>query len=89
MTTFRKPQALMCIPQTLQVHVFETTIRVLGGLLSAHVLLTRDASLVPQYDGLFLAKAVDLADRMMPAFNTSSGLPAPWVHLQQVRGFRA
>ena len=67
-----------------QVHVFETTIRVLGGLLSAHVLLDRDRSLVPEYDGLFLRQAQDLADRMLPAFDTRTGLPGPFVHLQQV-----
>ncbi len=67
-----------------QVHVFETTIRVLGGLLSGHVLLDRDPSLVPSYDGLLLHLAVDLADRMLSAFDTPSGLPAPWAHLQGV-----
>jgi hypothetical protein len=36
--------------------VFETSIRVLGGLVSGHVLLARDTSLVPGYDGLFLEK---------------------------------
>lgn len=31
-----------------RVHVFELTIRALGGLLSAHVLLLRDPNLVPE-----------------------------------------
>lgn len=68
-----------------QVHVFETTIRVLGGLLSGHVLLSRDPSLVPEYDSLFLRLATDLADRMLPAFDTRTGLPGNFVHLQKVR----
>lgn len=70
---------------TPQVHVFETTIRVLGGLLSGHVLLSRDPSLVPEYDSLFLRLATDLADRMLPAFDTRTGLPGNFVHLQKVR----
>jgi hypothetical protein len=74
----------MSLHMPIQVHVFETTIRVLGGLLSAHVLLDRDRSLVPEYDGLFLRQAQDLADRMLPAFDTRTGLPGPFVHLQQV-----
>ncbi|KAF8878262.1 glycoside hydrolase [Gymnopilus junonius] len=51
---------------------FETTIRVLGGLLSAYHLTT---------DKLYLKRAIDLADRLLPAFNTASGLPLPSVDL--------
>ncbi|KAJ7447562.1 glycoside hydrolase [Mycena galericulata] len=49
---------------------FETTIRVLGGLLSTYH-LTGDA--------LYLTHAADLGDRMLPVF--SSGWPAPSVNL--------
>ncbi|OCB89004.1 glycoside hydrolase [Sanghuangporus baumii] len=52
---------------------FETTIRVLGGLLSAYHLSGGDK--------LYLEKAVDLADRMLPAFDTPSGLPLSSVNL--------
>lgn len=45
----------------------QTTIRVLGGLLSAYHLSGGDS--------LYLEKAVDLADRMIPAFDTPSGRP--------------
>ena len=38
----------------IKVHVFETIIRVLGGLLSGHVLITRNRSLIPEYDDLLL-----------------------------------
>lgn len=48
------------------VSVFETTIRELGGLLSAHDL---------SGDKVFLTKAVELADLLMPAFDTASGIP--------------
>lgn len=38
----------------VKVHVFETIIRVLGGLTSGHVLIEREPFLVPGYDGLLL-----------------------------------
>ena len=49
------------------VNVFETTIRVLGGLLSAYHLSNNDP--------LYLRKAVDLGDRLLPAFSSESGIP--------------
>ncbi|KAJ7159765.1 glycoside hydrolase [Mycena filopes] len=52
--------------------MFETTIRVLGGLLSAHHLTG---------DSLYLQHAADLGDRMLPAFDTPSGIPAASVNL--------
>lgn len=44
-------------------HTFEITIRVLGGLLSAF-------HLSGEQDVMLLNKAVDLADRLLPAFDT-------------------
>ncbi|KAG0197985.1 mannosyl-oligosaccharide alpha-1,2-mannosidase [Mortierella sp. GBA30] len=61
-----------------EVNLFETTIRVLGGLLSAY-----DQS---SQDPVFLRKAVDLADRLMGAFETTSGIPYANVHLKDRRG---
>ena len=49
-----------------QMSVFETTIRALGGLLSAY-----DLSGLPH----LLASAVDLGNRLMPAFNSPTGIP--------------
>ncbi|KAG2422540.1 hypothetical protein HYH02_015427 [Chlamydomonas schloesseri] len=119
----------------IKVHVFETVIRVLGGLLSGHMLLDRNPGMVGPdphattwndaraseeehgdggtaadpsaagassgnsssgssrqqqqqqaaegpYDGIFLHKAVELADLLLPAFDTPSGLPALFVHLK-------
>ncbi|KAF9260838.1 glycoside hydrolase [Marasmius fiardii PR-910] len=57
---------------------FETTIRVLGGLLSAYHLSGEDR--------LYLDKAIDLADRILPVFNTRSGLPYPNVNLAKRLG---
>lgn len=68
--------------------MFETTIRVLGGLLSGHVLLAEDPGLAPGYDGLLLSLAADLGDRLLAAFDTPTGLPGAHVHLQKVGGFQ-
>lgn len=46
--------------------VFETNIRYVGGLLSTYA-LTKDK--------LFLDKAVQIADKLLPAFDTPSGIP--------------
>ncbi|XP_058807864.1 endoplasmic reticulum mannosyl-oligosaccharide 1,2-alpha-mannosidase isoform X2 [Phymastichus coffea] len=58
--------------QNRDVNLFEVTIRVLGGLLSAYHL---------SGDKMFLDKAIDLGDRMMPAFSTRSGVPFSDVNL--------
>ena len=63
---------------TLFLIVLQTTIRVLGGLLSAYHHSGGDK--------LFLRRARDLADRMLPVFDTPSGLPHPMVNLQQRKG---
>ncbi|PVZ99402.1 hypothetical protein BB558_004581 [Smittium angustum] len=61
--------------KTIEGHhtsVFETTIRVLGGLLGAYEL---------SGDELFLKKAVEIADVLMPSFHTSSGIPYPYIDI--------
>jgi Glycosyl hydrolase family 47/PA domain len=70
------------------VSVFEVTIRMLGGLLSAHVQADSVDGVAPidGYNGELLAMAVDLADRLMPAFQSDTGMPYPRVNL--VRGVR-
>ncbi|CAI5737485.1 unnamed protein product [Hyaloperonospora brassicae] len=68
------------------VSVFETTIRVLGGLLSAHLFaVNADLKLFPEggYENdALLRLAVDVADRLMPAFNTTTGIPYGTVNLK-------
>lgn len=56
-----------------EVQVFEVNIRLLAGLLTAYEL-----------DGnkKFLSLAQDLGDRLMPAFNSKTGMPYRYVHLQ-------
>jgi len=59
------------------VNLFETTIRVLGGLLSAFHL---------SGDNVFLEKAKDLGQRLLGAFTSSSGIPYSDVNLKSTRG---
>ncbi|KAJ7250853.1 glycoside hydrolase [Mycena haematopus] len=63
----------MSLERNATFNTFETTIRVLGGLLSAYHLSGNDS--------LYLEKAIDLADRIIPVFNTPSGLPLTNVNL--------
>lgn len=67
------------------VSVFETNIRVLGGLLGAHVmadLFRQRGERMQWYRDELLHMAKDLGHRLLPAFNTSSGLPYPKVNLR-------
>ncbi len=59
--------------KNIEVQAFEITIRLLGGLLSAY-----------QVDGdkRFLTLAEDLGKRLLPIYNTSTGIPYRYVHLQ-------
>ncbi|KAL0348938.1 UNVERIFIED_CONTAM: Alpha-mannosidase I MNS4 [Sesamum angustifolium] len=65
------------------VSVFETTIRVLGGLLSAHLIASdyNTGMRIPSYDDELLHLAEDLARRMLPAFDTPTGIPFGSVNL--------
>ncbi len=56
-----------------EVSVFETEIRLVGGLLSAHHACG---------DPVLLARAKDLADRLLPAFDTPTGMPYRYVNLR-------
>lgn len=56
--------------------VFETTIRVVGGLLSAYDL---------SGDKVFLDKAKDITDRLLPAWDTTSGIPYNRINLAHGR----
>ncbi len=55
------------------VQVFEITIRTLGGLITAYQL---------DGDERFLALATDLADRLLPAFQSPTGMPYWGVNLR-------
>jgi mannosidase alpha-like ER degradation enhancer 2 len=59
--------------KNIEVQSFEITIRLLGGLLSAY-----------QLDGnrKFLLLSADLGKRLLPVFNSSTGMPYRYVNLQ-------
>lgn len=86
-----------------KVQVFETVIRGVGGLLSAHLFAVGELPItgydVPKtavdienhpiawpnglkYDGQLLRLALDLAQRLLPAFYTLTGMPYPRVNLR-------
>ncbi|KAL8712364.1 MAG: hypothetical protein Q9225_006959, partial [Loekoesia sp. 1 TL-2023] len=86
-----------------KVQVFETVIRGVGGLLSAHLFAigklpiagynprkttAADGSISIQwphdftYNGQLLRLAQDLANRLIPAFHTDTGIPYPRVNLR-------
>lgn len=52
------------------VQVFETTIRYVGGLLSAYEL---------SGDVMFVNKTVELVEKLLPAFDTPTGIPYQYV----------
>ncbi|XP_043326333.1 endoplasmic reticulum mannosyl-oligosaccharide 1,2-alpha-mannosidase [Cervus canadensis] len=58
--------------KNVDVNLFESTIRILGGLLSAFHL---------SGDVLFLTKAEDFGNRLMPAFRTPSKIPYSFVNI--------
>ncbi|KAK6438069.1 hypothetical protein LTR95_005731 [Oleoguttula sp. CCFEE 5521] len=85
-----------------KVQVFETNIRGVGGLLSAHLFAVGELPIrgyAPEvreqrngdvgidwdgfvYDGQLLRLAHDLASRLLPAFDTATGIPYPRVNLR-------
>ncbi|KAJ8286416.1 hypothetical protein GJAV_G00039030 [Gymnothorax javanicus] len=81
----RKTVSDVRLDNDVVVSVFETNIRVLGGLLGAHVmadLLRSRGERLQWYRDELLHMAKDLGHRLLPAFNTTSGLPYPRVNLR-------
>ncbi|RMZ79187.1 hypothetical protein DV738_g3550, partial [Chaetothyriales sp. CBS 135597] len=79
------------------VNTFETTIRMLGGLLSAQFLSTQYPHLAPITDDdvnqpgedLYIEKATDLADRLLGAYESPSGIPYASINLNTSAGIPA
>ena len=59
--------------------MFEITIRVLGGLLSTFSM---------SRDEMFLKRAVELADRLLVAFNTNSHIPISSINLKNKQAIK-
>ena len=73
--------------QDQDVNTFETTIRMLGGLLSAHYL--QHELRIPfddEDEDMYLEKATQLAERLLGAFTSSSGIPFASVNLKTTKG---
>src|ERR1700712_953286 len=73
------------------VNTFETTIRMLGGFLSAHYLQTAFPTMCPVDltkggEDLYLEKATDLAERVLGGFDTPSGIPVSSINLKTMKG---
>ena len=71
----------------VEVSLFETNIRVLGGLLSAHLLASGRIDgaahlTVSGYRGELLRLAVDLGERLLSAFDGCAQLPRAFVNLR-------
>jgi hypothetical protein len=77
-----------------EVNTFETTIRMLGGLLSAHWLSNafpelaslKEDDLNQPGEDLYIEKATDLADRLLGAYYSNSGIPYASVNLNTSTG---
>ncbi|VDK49375.1 unnamed protein product, partial [Taenia asiatica] len=70
--------------RNVNISVFETNIRVVGGLLAAHLLAERAGmDLEPGWPchGRLLALAERFASKLLPAFNTPTGMPYGTVNL--------
>ncbi|PNY16619.1 putative alpha-mannosidase I MNS5-like protein, partial [Trifolium pratense] len=67
-----------------RINLFECNIRVLGGLVSAHLLASDSSKKLLQgsYNNQLLGLAEDLGKRFLPAFNTPTGLPYAWINLK-------
>ncbi len=67
--TFGTPRSYEANEPTSEVHysLFETTIRAVGGLLGAAAV---------SGDAMFVAKAAEVAERLLPAFDTATGARA-------------
>ncbi|KAI1214038.1 glycoside hydrolase family 47 protein [Annulohypoxylon truncatum] len=93
----RKWISTLSYDQDQDVSTFETTIRMLGGLLSAHYLSNEFPELAPLAEDdpgapgedLYLEKAKDLADRLVTAFDSPSGVPYASVNIGKYEGIPA
>ena len=89
-TEFRRVYTLLSesknhFDANINVSVFETNIRIVGGLLAAHLLARRcGVEVEPGWpcNGPLLRMAEDVATRLLPAFDTETGMPFGTVNLR-------
>lgn len=78
------------VPETFDidstVQLFETTIRLLGGMMSAHIYATDPRTKVylgkDNYDGFLLRRCIALGDKLLMAYLSPTGLPVPRINLR-------
>ncbi|KAF8729495.1 hypothetical protein HU200_017433 [Digitaria exilis] len=68
----------------VRINLFECNIRLLGGLISAHLLAKDYSSQLKNglYHDQLLHLAESLGNRFLPAFETPTGLPYAWINLK-------
>jgi hypothetical protein len=82
-TAVRRVVKDVTFDRDIDVSLFETNIRIMGGLLSAHLLADNPhLDLMDGYNGELLEMAVDLGDRLLPAFNTPTKIPVHMINLR-------
>lgn len=77
--------ATVSFDRDVTVSVFESTIRMIGGLLSAHLIASPahvGVLMAEEYKGELLDLAVDLGTRLLPAFDTPTKIPVHQVNLR-------
>ncbi|KAI8002890.1 Alpha-mannosidase I MNS5 [Camellia lanceoleosa] len=79
-----KPLAKTFTDSLVELGNLKCNIRVLGGLVSAHILATDSTNRLVQrnYKNQLLILAEDLRRRFLPAFDTPTGLPYAWINLK-------
>ncbi|EEC73977.1 hypothetical protein OsI_08885 [Oryza sativa Indica Group] len=67
-----------------RINLFECNIRLLGGLISGHILAKEHSSHLKDgpYQDQLLHLAENLGSRFLPAFETPTGLPYAWINLK-------
>uniref|UniRef100_I1P452 alpha-1,2-Mannosidase n=1 Tax=Oryza glaberrima TaxID=4538 RepID=I1P452_ORYGL len=72
-----------------RINLFECNIRLLGGLISGHILAKEHISHLKDgpYQDQLLHLAENLGSRFLPAFETPTGLPYAWINLKPCNYF--
>lgn len=64
------------------MYFFKSFRGLLGGHVAALALIEYDSSRMSWYNNELLNMAVELGNRLLPAFNTTTGLPFPHINLR-------
>lgn len=88
----QKIVSIVSFDSDIVVTSFETNIRIVGGLISAHILAKivqqinsskiYDSNVLKWYKSELLDMALDIGHRLLPSFNTPTGLPYRRINLR-------